>query len=64
MIRLPYPWQSEIVCRCFFNWQGREFYIKLGYEEVGQYSSPQDGFSELFFKKDQSVFAEFAKTKL
>lgn len=34
-----------------FNWQGREFYLKLGYEEVGQYSSPEDGFSEHFFVK-------------
>lgn len=34
-----------------FNWQGREFYLKLGYEEVGQYSSPEDGFSKHFFVK-------------
>lgn len=34
-----------------FNWQGREFYKNLGYEEVGQYSSPEDGFSEHFFLK-------------
>ena len=34
-----------------FNWQGREFYKKLGYEEVGEYSSPEDGFSEHFFVK-------------
>ena len=34
-----------------FNWQGREFYKKLGYEEVGQYASPEDGFSEHFFVK-------------
>ena len=34
-----------------FNWQGREFYGKLGYEEVGAYSNPEDGFSEHFFVK-------------
>lgn len=34
-----------------FNWQGREFYRKLGYEEAGQYASPEDGFSEHFFIK-------------
>ena len=34
-----------------FNWQGREFYGKLGYEEVGAYSNPEDGFSEHFFIK-------------
>lgn len=34
-----------------FNWQGREFYKKLGYEEVGGYSSYEDGFSEHFFVK-------------
>ena len=34
-----------------FNWQGRDFYNKLGYEEVGSYSSPEDGFSEHFFLK-------------
>ena len=34
-----------------FNWQGREFYKKLGYEEVGEYTSPEDGFSEHFFVK-------------
>ena len=34
-----------------FNWQGREFYKKLGYEEAGGYSSAEDGFSEYFFVK-------------
>ena len=34
-----------------FNWQGREFYKKLGYEEIGEYSSQEDGFSEHFFVK-------------
>lgn len=34
-----------------FNWQGREFYISLGYEEVGAYENKVDGFSEHFFLK-------------
>ena len=34
-----------------FNWQGRGFYKKLGYEEIGGYSSQEDGFSEHFFVK-------------
>ncbi|MGM9972442.1 MAG: GNAT family N-acetyltransferase [Clostridiaceae bacterium] len=34
-----------------FNWQGREFYISLGYEEVGAYENKIDGFSEHFFLK-------------
>ena len=34
-----------------FNWQGREFYSSLGYEEVGAYESKIDGFSEHFFVK-------------
>ena len=34
-----------------FNWQGKGFYEKLGYEEVGRYESPEDGFSEHFFLK-------------
>ncbi len=34
-----------------FNWQGREFYISLGYEEVGAYENKIDGFSEHFFVK-------------
>ncbi|MDM8312746.1 GNAT family N-acetyltransferase [Clostridium cadaveris] len=34
-----------------FNWQGREFYTSIGYEEVGSYESVEDGFSEYFFLK-------------
>lgn len=42
---------ANIVRLDTFNWQGREFYKKLGYEEVGGYSSAEDGFSEHFFVK-------------
>lgn len=34
-----------------FNWQGKEFYKELGYEEVGFYESLEDGFSEHFYLK-------------
>ncbi len=34
-----------------FNWQGRDFYRSLGYEEVGSYKNDLDGFSEHFFLK-------------
>jgi ribosomal protein S18 acetylase RimI-like enzyme len=34
-----------------FNWQGREFYQALGYQEVGKYTDETDGFSEYFFIK-------------
>ncbi|HLQ97523.1 MAG TPA: GNAT family N-acetyltransferase [Candidatus Dormibacteraeota bacterium] len=34
-----------------FNWQGRDFYRSLGYEEVGFYENKEDGFSEHFFLK-------------
>ena len=34
-----------------FNWQGRNFYRALGYEEVGSYRCDADGFSEHFFLK-------------
>ncbi len=34
-----------------FDWQGYEFYKACGYEEVGRYTEPQDGFSEYFFVK-------------
>ncbi|WOV85752.1 GNAT family N-acetyltransferase [Sporosarcina jeotgali] len=34
-----------------FNWQGRDFYRSLGYEEVGFYENKDDGFSEHFFVK-------------
>lgn len=34
-----------------FDWQGREFYKACGYEEVGSYTEPEDGYSEYFFIK-------------
>lgn len=34
-----------------FNSQGRDFYLRLGYEEAGAYHCPEDGFSEHFFLK-------------
>ena len=34
-----------------FNWQGKEFYEAMGYEAVGHYSNPADGYSEYFFLK-------------
>lgn len=34
-----------------FNWQGRDFYRAIGYEEVGFYENKDDGFSEHFFLK-------------
>lgn len=34
-----------------FNWQGRDFYHSLNYEEVGYYESKEEGFSEHFFLK-------------
>ena len=34
-----------------FNWQGRDFYRSIGYEEVGSYDNKVDGFSEHFFLK-------------
>jgi GNAT superfamily N-acetyltransferase len=34
-----------------FDWQGRDFYLALGYEQVGSYTNDIDGFSEYFFVK-------------
>ena len=34
-----------------FNWQGKDFYLSLGYEEVGFYENKADNFSEHFFLK-------------
>ncbi|EGT3616955.1 GNAT family N-acetyltransferase [Clostridium perfringens] len=34
-----------------FDWQGKNFYCSLGYEEVGSYENKVDGFSEYFFLK-------------
>ena len=34
-----------------FSWQGKEFYEALGYETVGSYENPTDGYAEFFFLK-------------
>ena len=34
-----------------FNWQGKEFYLALGYEQVGSYKNDIDHFEEYFFLK-------------
>ncbi|MBQ7359995.1 MAG: GNAT family N-acetyltransferase [Lachnospiraceae bacterium] len=34
-----------------FSWQGKEFYEALGYEIVGSYENPTDGYAEFFFLK-------------
>lgn len=34
-----------------FDYQGRDFYRSLGYEEVGFYKNEEDDFSEYFFLK-------------
>ena len=34
-----------------FDWQGAAFYRALGYEQVGAYDCPEDGFAEYFFLK-------------
>ena len=34
-----------------FDWQGYEFYIKLGYELIGKYRNEIDNFHEYFFLK-------------
>ena len=34
-----------------FDWQGKEFYLALGYEIVGHYENKEDGYSEYFFLK-------------
>jgi len=34
-----------------FDWQGYEFYKRLGYEEVGHYYNDKDDFHEYFFVK-------------
>ena len=34
-----------------FSWQGKEFYEAMGYEVVGSYENPTDGYSEFFFIK-------------
>ena len=34
-----------------FDWQGKEFYLTLGYEIVGEYKNEKDGYAEFFFVK-------------
>ena len=34
-----------------FNWQGKEFYLAMGYEIVGSYKNEIDHFEEYFFLK-------------
>ena len=34
-----------------FDWQGRDFYLALGYQEVGHYTNADDGYEEYFFLK-------------
>ena len=34
-----------------FSWQGKDFYQALGYQEVGHYENPEDGYAESFFLK-------------
>ena len=34
-----------------FNWQGKEFYLAMGYEQVGSYKNDIDNYEEYFFLK-------------
>ena len=34
-----------------FNWQGKEFYLAMGYEIVGSYTNDIDHYEEYFFLK-------------
>ena len=34
-----------------FDWQGRDFYLALDYQEVGHYVNSDDGYEEYFFLK-------------
>ena len=34
-----------------FDWQGKDFYLAMGYELAGQYACEEDGYSEYFFIK-------------
>jgi len=34
-----------------FNWQGKDFYRALGYQEVGHYENKEEGYEESFFLK-------------
>lgn len=35
-----------------FSWQGKDFYLALGYQQVGHYRNPEDGYEEYFFMKN------------
>ncbi len=34
-----------------FDWQGKEFYMSIGYELAGSYENKKDNYSEYFFYK-------------
>ncbi len=34
-----------------FDWQGKDFYLAMGYELAGSYQNEKDGFGEYFFYK-------------
>ena len=34
-----------------FDWQGKDFYLAMGFEQVGYYNNDEDGFEECFFVK-------------
>lgn len=34
-----------------FDYQGKDFYLALGYEAVGHYENKEDGYAEYFFMK-------------
>jgi len=34
-----------------FSWQGKDFYLAMGYEQVGYYKNREDGYEEYFFMK-------------
>ena len=34
-----------------FDWQGKDFYLALGYEIVGHYENQEEGYAEYFFLK-------------
>lgn len=34
-----------------FSWQGKDFYLSMGYEQVGYYNNPEDAYEEYFFIK-------------
>ena len=34
-----------------FDWQGKDFYLALNYEQAGYYRNNEDGYEEYFFLK-------------